>query len=350
MTVIIDTTNSNPETSITYSGDATTMVPGSSEWDAWFGIYPCLFKDGVEVGKLNPNNFAQFEDGSSADITSGNNGDVMIAFPRRGLKIETVGDMIHISMTNALDDSDFKYYAHQRGINNKNVFYLGAYKAYVTNSKMRSLSGKSPNVSQTSGWFRAMAQNNGVGYDQSAYFQLVYRQAMYILKYKNLDSQSLLGSGQSSGSGRLSTGRTNNIGMNSNSSSGTQMKLFGLEDFYGNIYEFIEGVYINSSIFYTTTENFADLSGYQNNGTITAFFTAQYVKYIYGNNEMGFISKAGGGRSSTYFCDGQNVDSTATCLYGGHWTSGARNGVFSSILNANGTISDTGRGGRLMYL
>ena len=50
MTVVIDQSNSNPETCITYADDAVGMTSGSSEWDDFFGHYPCLFKNGVEVG------------------------------------------------------------------------------------------------------------------------------------------------------------------------------------------------------------------------------------------------------------------------------------------------------------
>lgn len=86
MTAVIDLTNSNPATCITYEDDAVGMDAKSDAWDEFFGHYPCLFKDGQEVGKLNRNNFAQFEDGTTADITSGNAGDVMIAFPRHRIK------------------------------------------------------------------------------------------------------------------------------------------------------------------------------------------------------------------------------------------------------------------------
>ena len=54
-------------------------------------IKPCLFKNGAVVGYLNPDNFAQFADGTAADITSGNNGDVMIEIPKTGYKISKSG-------------------------------------------------------------------------------------------------------------------------------------------------------------------------------------------------------------------------------------------------------------------
>lgn len=115
MTAIIDLSNSNPATCVTYADDAVGMTAGDSAWDEFFGHYPVLLKNGVEVGKLNPNNFDQFEDGTTADISSGNAGDAMIAFPRRGLTITTSGTKITISMTDDPDNADFEYNAHTRG-------------------------------------------------------------------------------------------------------------------------------------------------------------------------------------------------------------------------------------------
>ncbi len=49
--VKIDTTNSNPETSVTYTDDAIGMIPGNSaDWnesDLFKNIKPCLLKSGV---------------------------------------------------------------------------------------------------------------------------------------------------------------------------------------------------------------------------------------------------------------------------------------------------------------
>ena len=96
--VRIQLNNSNPETSVEYINDSAGFTPsvtsGSSFVDnGWANrwpfnaIKPCLFKDGVVVGYLNPNNYAQFEDCSAADITSGTAGDVMVEFPKMYLKI-----------------------------------------------------------------------------------------------------------------------------------------------------------------------------------------------------------------------------------------------------------------------
>lgn len=358
MTAIIDKTNSDPSTCITYDGDASTMTAGSSAWDSFFGHYPCLFKDGKEVGKLNPNNFAQFEDGSSADITSGSAGDVMIAFPKMGYKITTIGNTILVGMTDNPNAEGYCYLAHTRGTTVKDKFYLGAYKGYVSSSKLRSLSGKTPTVNTTIGNFRTYAQANGSGYDQSAFYQLVFRQCMYLLKYKNLDSQTAVGQGytSSSNSASISTGGTNTKGMDFGETTGTlQMKLFGLEDFWGNVYEFIDGIFSDSSRnILTATENFNDTgSGYTNQGASGFSSDAgNWISDVQGTSEMGFVIKGTSGSSSTYYCDYGCLYASRLAYFGGSWSDSAGAGAGAFRLNVNRSASDSYSliSARLMYL
>lgn len=351
MTAVIDTTNSNPETSITYADDALTMVPGSDEWDKWFGIYPCLLKKGIEVGRLDPNDFTKFEDGTNADITSGNSGDVMIAFPRMGLKIETIDSKIYISMTSSPNDPDFYYYAHQRGTVDKNIFYLGAYKSSANG---RSLSGKSPLVGQRMDYFRGMVHLLGTGYELSAFYQLTFRQAMYVLKYKNLHSQSVAGSGYTlRGSTPLPTGTTNKKGMNFRSSTSEQMKLFGIEDFWGNIWEWTDGIHISATRnILTATTDYNDTGvGYKDNGIgSNVNITFNYIKEVQGSTDCGFLIKNYGGSNTTYYCDSGALVGGMALIYGGDYNSHVQAGAF--IMKADTAYSSgTGTLGiRLMYL
>ena len=48
----------------------------------WFGEYPCLFKDGEEVVKLNPNNYAQDIDGNPVDRKGRESGAVAMVAER----------------------------------------------------------------------------------------------------------------------------------------------------------------------------------------------------------------------------------------------------------------------------
>ena len=173
MTVKIDMSNLNPETCVTYADDAVGMTPGSQEWDEFFGHYPCLLKATEEQGKLKQDNFRQFENGTSADITTGDAGDVMIAFPRKGLRIDTAGDIVTVSMTDDPDNSEFKYYGHTRGEDRKDKFYVGAYLGCIKNDRLRSLSdtGGTYNVGfPIVGRFKA--QNNHPNYLAFSFYQL----------------------------------------------------------------------------------------------------------------------------------------------------------------------------------
>lgn len=364
MTVEIDLSNSNPASSITYKDDAIGMTPGSSAWDEFFGHYPCLFKNGAEVGKLKRDDYSKFEDGTNADITSGNAGDVMVAFPRRGVKIDTVGNILTISMTDDPDNADYKYYAHSRNTERKDKFYLGAYKSFKDSSnKLRSLSGKTITANQTIGTFRTQAQANGTGYEQSGFYQLMFRQVMYLLKYKNLDSQTSIGKGHVNMSSATTTGNTNLYGMDSeiiktsNPSYMTdgkhQVKAFGLEDFWGNVYEWIDGMCTNSTNnILTATTGFNDSgSGYKDNGQgVSTSGLSGWMSKPQGKTETGFLLKEASGSGTTYFCDYADLSPSYVAYFGGYWSDDAYAGAFSLRVVYSASYYYSSIAARLMYL
>lgn len=364
MTAIIDLSNSNPSTSVTYADDATGMTAGSSDWDDFFGHYPVILKNGVEVGKLQKNNFDKFEDGTTADISSGNAGDAMIAFPRRGLKITTNGSKVYVSMTDDPDNADFEYNAHTRGTTKKDVFYLGVYKGYTASSKLRSLKGKTITASQTIGTFRTQAQANGTGYEQSGFYQLTFRQVMFILKYKTLNSQTAVGYGYvlSSHSAAIASGGTEAWGMDcevikqTNPSYMTDqnhhVKCFGLEDFWGNIWEWIDGLVTDSTRnVLTANSGFNDSgSGYTNNGQGATANIGNYMSKPQGTTKTGFVAKEVSGSESTYFCDSAALYASCVARFGGAWTNAANAGAFRLVVTYTASYSVASIAARLMYL
>lgn len=359
MTAVIDLSDSNPATCVSYADDAANMKPGDTAWDEFFGHYPCLFKDGAEVGKLNPNDFSKFADGTNADITSGAAGDVMIAFPRRGVKITTSGTKVTVSMTNGASEDGFSYLAHQRGETNKDVFYLGVYKGFVDSGKLRSLSGKTPTVKQYIQTFRTQAQANGAGYEQSAFYQLLFRQCMYILKYKNLNSQQAVGNGYVwAPDGQLipvQTGATNASGMDWGDKTAltSRVKLFGMEDFWGNVYEFIDGLYINTTWnILTATDGFNDSgTGYTDCGKgASDNQTSGFMQSAQGTAQTGFIPKTFAGSETTYYCDSATFVRGAVPMYGGYFRSNKGAGVFNLNIDVATSSAQNHIGSRLMYL
>lgn len=355
-TIRIDQSNSNPLTCCTYADDAVGMTKGSSEWDDIFGYKPCIMKDGVVVGYLNPNDFTRYENETLAPITD-TNYDVMIEFPRMGLDISTSGKVITVKLTDALNDSNFQYLAHKRGNVQKDYFYLGAYIGTDSGHGLDSNSGFSVRINTSIADFISLAHNRGSGYEIMAFYQWTYVQALYVMKYGNLNSQEALGKGLTSSSSTQSTGVTNTQGMcYGNPNSGTdRMKLFGLEDLWGNVYQFISGLYSDSNRnLLTTTDNFGvdtSASAWEYNvSSGTTDSIGGYMVKSQGTNNGGFITKVGGGSTTTYYSDYAYLYPSNFPIVGGAWDVSDHAGVFSCYVHYSASDRSTHFGSRLMYL
>ena len=360
MTVIIDQDNPNPTTWATYADDAVGMTAGSSDWDDFIGHYPCLLLNGVENGKLNPNNFGQFTDGTTADITSGDAGEVMIAFPRHGLKMFSDGRYLTISVTDEDNAAGFDYSAFSYKGQECSHVYQGAYEGYSYLGKLHSLSGKSPSASMNISTFRTHAQANGTGYEQRTYFPLVYLQCLYMLKYKGQNAQIAIGKGytNSYNSSPHATGTTNTKGMDWGETTGTQAcKLFGIEDFWGNEWDFVDGIISTSNrICFVADGNFNDTgSGYTSTGSpyqssnINGYFTRVNDNVT---PQMGFLPNPAYknlGTDFDYFCDYAMIASSRWAIFGGDWINESNAGVFELNIARTNAYADTDVGARLSY-
>lgn len=362
----IDQNNSDPLACCTYEGDAVGMTKGSSDWDTIFGYKPCIMRDGVVQGYLNPNDFAKYEDGTTAPIAN-TNYDVMIEFPRMGLDISTDSNkIITIKLTGAQNDSNFQYLAHKRGNVQKDYFYLGAYSAtgqFVGGGssgsiiKLGSNSRSLPLVNTSITDFINYAHYHGSGYEIMGFYQWTYIQALYVMKYGNLNSQAALGKGYVSGSAKQYTGETDTLGMcYGNLNSGTnRVKLFGLEDLWGNVAQFISGLYSDSNRnLLTTTDNFgintsADVWEYNVSSGVTSNIDG-YMIESQGTNNGGFIPKVVNGSSTTYYTDSSFLTASNFPVVGSPWVAGDDAGLFSCAIFYSASISNSYIGSRLMYL
>lgn len=356
MTAIIDLSNSNPLSSVTYADDATGMTKGSDAWDDFLGHYPVLLDaSGNELGKLNPNNYAQYEDGTDAPINVLGSYDVMVAFPKRGLKISTANNKVTISMTDDPDNADFKYYAHSYGShNNCDLVYVGAYKASVSNNKLYSCSGQSPLVSQTIGTFRTYANNRGEGYEQMTFYVRTFLCCAYILRFGNLNSQAAVGRGFVDGNdAATTTGQTDEKGMNWGETTGKyQSKCLGIEDLWGNVHEWVDGIFSSSTRNILTAiynSNMNDTgSGYKDNGQGATSNIGNYMSAPQGTTETGFVPKEVSGSATTYFCDYASLYASSIAYAGGGYGNADGAGVFRLDVFYSASSSSANVGGRLI--
>lgn len=355
--VAIDETNPNPETAVTYTDDAVGMIPASQEFMDFFAVKPCVFKNGQVQYYLNPNDYTKKEDGSNADITTGNDGDVMVEIPRLGYNFNRVGDVLSVQLTNNPNNPDFCYLAHSRGDVVKDKLYVGAYLGSEGGGKLRSLSGKSVARNKKIGAFRVIAQANGKGYDLMAFYPLTLLQCMYLIMYKNLDSQTALGKGYV-GSNRVNarTGGSNLNGMNYGETTGkVQNKLFGIEDFWGNLSCIIDGVVTSSEFnILTSTENFND-DGLNYQFSVSSGFNSYgggNLTKVQGVNHAGFIVKNFNDDTTrtSYYCDSVYLNGNCFMTLQGYQNYHNNSGCFSLDIGTNKDTVVFSVGARLMYL
>jgi hypothetical protein len=364
--VKIDTLNSNPATALTYTDDAVGFTPASGNngafnvgsWADKFPfnlIKPCLYNAGAVNYYLNPNNYTQKIDGITAsDITTGADGDVMIEFPKLYWKFETIGTDLYIRYSSTKVDASYKCLAHMRGTTEKDKCYISAYMGYNLTSKLRSLSGKVPTVSLRIGAGRTLAEANGAGYDQMAYFQLLMLQVLFIVMFKNRNSQTALGRGYVDGNTvAINTGGTNAKGMFYGETTGKlQNKFCGIEDFYGNLRYWIDGFFCNATRnMLITNQNFNDTgSGYTDYGKGATDDLGGYISTVQGGTETGFVFKAIAGSATTYYTDNGRLCYSSVPYFGGYWADMDIAGAFYLYAYAAASGSDTIISSRLMAL
>ena len=321
--VEIDENNSNPETAVVYTDDAVGFTPargnnGNFSWGSWesiikeeFEIRPVVLqnlgnKNAAVNYELQYDDYTKKTDGSNSDLT-GIDGDVMIEF---GVplwwKFSRVGSKLKIQLSAKPFEGAVKY-------------------AFEIED----------------------------GYNLVPFYPLTLTQIIYLLMFKNLDSQTALGRGRVDfGSANYgTTGRSNTDTFNYGETSGqTHMKFLGMEDYWGNRRWWIDGCFYDSNRNMLIGKgNFNDTgSGYDNFGQATPSDVSGYIDKVQGTNNTGFIPASTGGSATTYFCDSGNLYGGRLPTFGGDSNDGDDSGGFClSSDTASGARAHVG--GRLFY-
>ena len=363
--VKIPIANSDPS-NITYTNDASgfnsAVMSGSTFQDnGWFSrwpfnlIRPCLLNNGSVVGYLNPDNLAQFENGTAADGTSGNSGDVMIEIPKIYYKFSKDSTYYYIQIADEQEDGFSDWSFSYKGVI-KDKFYVGAYHGCNLSSKLRSLSGKSPLVSMTLNNFRTYAQANGSGYEQLPLNKLILLQILFLIMFRHKNGQSVLGRGYVDGnSSAINTGATNSKGRCWGETTGKyQMCFMNIEDFWGNVLDWIDGYYIDSSGNRKAADGYFSDSDFSHYTTISTNGSTVngYISKIECNEKLGFVITESSGSETTYFCDyGDAIVGSGGRVpdFGGYWSFGSGAGPF--LLGCGCSLSESNNylGGRLAF-
>lgn len=351
--------SATPNACVTWEDDAVGLT--ETQRKAIFGHYPCIFVNGVEGTKLNPNDYTKTAAGATADITTLGQ-DVMVKFPKRGLRIRTIGSQVKISFTDDPNSASFQYYAFTKGTEIKDAFYTGAYKGYVSGGRLYSTSGKTASVNATIGTFRGYATARGTGYGITGWFQRVYLQAMYVFIHGNLNSQEQIGRGYCSSSAAFTTGGSNTWGMDSELAKAQyptyltdgvhNVKCLGVEDLWGNVWEWVDGCVTQNYNVMVATTGFNDTGkGYVNTGIkCYAGYSGAYISSIAGDDMAGFYPTLANGSENTYFCDAFWQGASCVAESGGSYGYGSMCGVFCLAVDSAPSSAAAVSGSRLQFL
>lgn len=326
----------------------------SSVWDnhpiiGQIGGWVCDHVTGELKYKLHKTDWTKKSDGS-ASVLTGEDGDVMVKCGAYYLKItlEPYGQPKF-----ELDDT----IPDRRGTNGRPGFFVhpafltksgkvkpyilvGAYKGHVLNNQLRSISGVVPTVSQTISSFTDKARqgrNTGINkHDITRFYERMALNLLFYFEFGTLDGQTAVGQGWSSGNTESNiTGTTNSLGDRSGYvgevNGKASIRWRGIEDYFGNVWEFVNGFMISDIGYHFTN----DVTKFLNMGAMETYAKDLSSKVPNGyitdmekipSKEWMMIPKSTGGSASTYWCDyfySHDPTEQNIALAGGPWSYGA---------------------------
>jgi hypothetical protein len=225
------------------------------------------------------------------------------------------------------------------------------------------VSGVSPKVSITRATARTSIATLGTGYCQQDFATYWTIRLLYLVEFANWNSQAVIGYGCGNNSSVQTTGASDSMPyhtgtmQSSRTTYGVGCQYRWIEDLWGNVFEWVDGIYFSNSSVYiiTNPSNFSDSSGGTlvgtlviNSGEIKDFFApsestldwAMYSNAVYSDSYY-----------STYVTDHCNSNGSGVVLYvGGNYDQGQYCGLFYVNGNYYASVSYGYLGARLMYL
>lgn len=253
--------------------------------------------------------------------------------------------------------------AHQDrgdGIGERDYIYVGRYHCGATAYK--SATGQSPKVRQTRDVFRSAIHNLGSDIWQWDKAMLETIQMLYLVEFADWNSQAVIGYGGGNNSGAEATGSTDAMTYHTgtNQSSRTtygHTQYRHIEDLWGNVYSWLEGVYFADNEVYAILNpaNFSDTQNGVDTG-FTSSLTGKEIKKMAQSAATGLdwfswpADEIGNSAFNTYICDSGYANFYhAVVRVGGYYVPYQNFGLF--FQDSNGvSSSETYIGSRLMIL
>ena len=307
--------------------------------------------DGTADYELDPNDYTKKLDGTASDVSNlSYDGNAMAKIPLVYLKQWQDSNYEYCNICNIQLDDDYKAYAHMRSDGTvMDYIWLSCFESTLNSSKARSIKGLTPMVNQTGTNEITYSRANGSLWYTRSWSQRNLINMLLILMSRSDNFQESFGYGYYTGGTQqspnyLATGYGSAKGQfYGTNATRDVVKVFHIENWWGNIWERIAGLmYVSGTIrtkMYPTYNT--DGSGYTNTGVSMSGTSGGYVNQTK-MTENGRLPVVCSGSDSTYTCDGgwYNASQVDYAFVGGSCNIGLH--VGGSAVNLHNLVSDTG--------
>lgn len=343
----IDQTESDPASMITYIADNenfssayidyTTYTFNYGDWTidngAWFmDVKPCMLNyNGTVAYYLDPNDYTKKIDGTDSDIANVNfTGNAMVQIPKVYYKCVNISDNVaEYYFSNKKLDDDYHCWSHIDSNNNEiDYCYMPCYEGWSDGTKLRSISGQIPCGfgDMTKTITQALANNPTEKniWCTSIFADRQLINLLLILIGKTTDSQSVFGNGyynhpkgqNANINDLIKTGAMNTKGLFYGTNGSVDgIKVFGMEQYWGNRWEYITGWIIDNGLYkvkltYGQSDG-STIDGYNTTGDgyieVEGCILSSALPFNYINKmkftEYGLIPISSNGSATTYYTD-----------------------------------------------
>ena len=373
----------NPSQCIEYAGinadyksaymDYTTGKFNYGSWKDTFIMSlfkPCMLKyDGTVDYYLNPDDYTLKEDGTPSDVANTSYaGNAMVEIGQFWICTENVGSKIHVKIANRkINDNyyDFMHYGVDGTL--KEYVYRSMFDGCNISNKIRSISGQAICKNVTGDNQITYARANGNNWDVDAYADRVAINYLLMLIGKSTDTQTVFGTGRYSGgsansNNQLNTGMLIKRGMFYGDSNNGAVKVFHIENWWGNIWKITNGLIQKGGKFYAKmthgTQDGSSVVGYNNTGNgyidtgvVLSGTSGGYISGVAHKPPYGILPNVVSGSSSTYMPDGcwWNTSVNGFARFGCAPVDGLLVGAFALAVSGASSLSSWGYGVALSY-
>lgn len=331
------------------------------------------------VGLANPNALTRTDDAVGLNVTVGTSeitsdfdncypwsnieeitddfGNVFVKIPKFYSKITKNADGTYKHQLSGTKHEGFDT-LFKVGAKEIDYVMVGKYEGSGSAEKVYSKSGQTPLVSITMDNFRNGCKAHGAGYQQYDFLIDLILKELWLVEMATTNCQAKMYGYANISSSAISTGATDTVATPtgspiSNTDGKHACKYRGIENPWGNIYKWCDGISFSGNSVYVCTEPTAYSAG-KTSGLYEYYGTRAsengFVKTVAPLKEGSLIQyvTAVGADESSYYCD-KSWQGGTVLFCGGCWNDGAGAGLWCWSGNVSASVSRSSIGGRLCY-